>query len=130
MANATVLKKTRVAWGTLGALDTAGGVISWQNNEGQTIIITRVVIYTTTKATGACTIDVGTTATNGTTSSNNLLTGLDVGTAAGVFDNINEAGASGKARQTLANGKWVTGSMASGAAAGLVGNFYIEYILV
>lgn len=130
MANATALKKTRIAWGTLGAADTGGGVISWQNNEGQAILITRIVLDVTTKSSAACTLDIGTTATNGTTSSNNLLTGVDVGTAAGQFDNINDAGASGKAKQKLASATWVTASKASGAAAGLVGTFYIEYILV
>lgn len=125
----TVLKKTRIGWGTLGAADTGGAVISWQNPEGVAIIITRVIVYVSTVSTGACTVDIGTTATNGTTSSNNLLTALDVNAATGVFDNINEAGASGKARQLLAAATWVTGSKASGAAAGLVGKYYIEYIL-
>lgn len=129
MANATALKKTRVAWGTLAAADTGGGVISWQNTEGQSIIITRVVIDVTTVATGACTIDIGTTATSGTTSSDTLLDGLDVNSATGTFDNVNDGGTNGKARQKLASAKWVTASKASGAAAGLVGTFYIEYLL-
>ena len=114
----------------LAAVDTGGGVLAWQNPEASSIIITRVVIDATTKATGACTIDVGTTATSATTSSDTLLDGLDVGTAATTADNITDKGTNGKSRQKLASGKWVTGSMASGAAAGLVGYAYIEYFVI
>ena len=114
----------------LAAVDTGGGVFSWQNNEGASIIIQRIVLDVTTKATGACTIDVGTTDTSATTSSDNLINGLDVNAAAGVFDNITDKGVNGKSKQKLANGKWVTASKASGATAGLAGNAYIEYIVV
>jgi hypothetical protein len=118
------VKVARVA---LAALDTGGGVLSWANPEAGSILIHRVILDVTTKATGACTVDVGTTAASATTSNDGLLDGLDVGTAAGTFDNITEKGTNGKSRQKLATGKWVTGSMASGAAAGLVGFCYIFY---
>ena len=120
----------KVAKVALGAADTGGGVLSWQNPEGEAIIITRVLIDVTTKATAACTIDVGTTATNGTTSSDNLVDGADIHTAVGVFDNIDNAGTNGKSKQKLAADKWVTGSRASGAAAGTVGFAYIEYVII
>ena len=122
-----LLKCSRVA---LGALDTGGGVLSWQNPEASAIIVQRIVFDVTTKATGACTVDVGATPTSATTSSNNLMTGLDVGTATGTFDNITNKGASGTSIQRVAVGKWVTGSKASGSAAGLVGFAYIFYSLV
>jgi len=128
MAAATQRVK-KVAKVALTALDTGGGVLSWQNPESASIIIDRVIYDITTKATGACTVDTGTTATSATTSSDNFMDGLDVGTAAGLFDNIGNPGTNGKARQKLAPGKWVTGSMASGAAAGIVGSAYIEYHL-
>ena len=83
-----------------------------------------------TKSTGACTIDVGTTAVSAATSSDNLIDGLDTGTAIGTFDNITDKGTNGKSRQKLASGKWVTASMASGAAAGTVGYAYIEYFII
>lgn len=121
------MKIARVA---LANVDTGGGVFSWANPEASAIVISRVVIDVTTKATGACTVDIGTTSSSATTSSNNLLTGLDVGTAAGTFDNVEDKGASGKARQRLAAGKWVTASKASGASAGLVGFAYIHYTVV
>ncbi len=121
---------TKIAGVALADLDTGGGVAAWANPEAGSIIITRCVIDVTTKATSACTVDIGTNATNATTSSDNLLDGLDTGTAAGVFDNITEKGSNGKSRQKLATGKWVTASMASGAAAGMVGFLYIHYNLI
>lgn len=120
----------KVAKVALGALDTGGGVLAWQNPEGAAIVIQRILLDVTTKATGACTIDVGTTATNATTSSDNLIDGKDIHTAAGVFDNFDDAGDNGKSKQRLASGKWVTGSKASGAAAGTVGFAYIEYVVI
>jgi hypothetical protein len=114
----------------LAAADTGGGVLAWANPESSSIIIIRVVLDVTTKSTGACTLDIGTTATNATTSSDNLMDGLDVGTAAGTFDNIEDQGTNGTSRQKLASGKWITASKASGAAAGLVGYAYIEYFVI
>ena len=125
-----IVKVAKVA---LAAADTEGGVFSWQNNEGASIIVQRVILDVTTAASAACTIDVGTTDTSATTSSNNLIDGLDVHSAAGVFDNIEDNGGaegSGATKQKLANGKWVTASKASGAAAGLVGFAYIEYVVI
>ena len=121
---------TKIARVALAALDTGGGVLAWANPEAGSILITRVVLDVTTKATGACTVDIGTTAASAATSSDTLIDGLDVGTATGVFDSITDKGTNGKSRQKLATGKWVTGSMASGAAAGLVGVAYIHYNLI
>ncbi len=122
-----LVKVARVA---LTAADTAGGLFAWANPEASDILIERVLLDVTTKATGACTADIGTTATNATTSSDTLIDGVDVGTAAGLFDNITEKGTNGKSRQRLAPGKWVTGSVATGASAGIVGFVYIQYIPV
>lgn len=120
----------KVARVALAAVDTAGGLFAWQNPESVSVLINRVTIDVTTKATGACTVDIGTTATNATTSSDNLLDGLDVGTAAITTDNLQTPGTNGKQLQKLASGKWVTGSKATGATAGIVGNVYIEYSLI
>jgi hypothetical protein len=124
---ARLKKVARVA---LAALDTAGGVLSWANPETTAIIINRFTVDTTTKSTGASTVSFGTTAVSATTLSANLMDGTDLGTAAGTFDNIQNAGTLGKPLQKLAVGKWVTGSKATGAAAGLVGFCYIEYMLI
>lgn len=122
-----LVKVARVA---LAALDTGGGVLAWQNPEASSIIVHRFFLNVTTKATSACTVDAGTTATNATTSSDNLIDGLDVGTAAGLFDNLGDGGTNGKMKQLLAAGKWITVSKASGAAAGLVGFAYINYTVI
>lgn len=111
-----------------GNADTGGGIGAWANPEGATIIIDRLEVYIATPSTGACTMDAGPTPTSGTTSSDTLIDGLSVA-AAGVFDNLNDAGTDGKSRQTLASGKWVTFSRATGASAGLVGTAYIFYHL-
>lgn len=122
-----VVKVAKVA---LADADTAGGIFAWANDEGAAIIVQRVLLDVTTEATGACTADIGTTDTNATTSSDNLIDGVDVGAAAGVFDNIDDQSTNGKSKQKLAAGKWVTGSMASGAAADLAGFVYIEYVVI
>lgn len=117
----------RIAKVALGALDTGGGLFSWLNPVAGPIVITRVDLNITTKSTGACTVDVGTTVVSATTLSDNLLDGIDVGTAAALLTLVDQADANGKNRQLLAAGGWVTGSRASGAAAGLVGSAYIHY---
>ena len=108
----------------------AGGVFGWQNPESAAIVVTRVIVDLTTKATAAATVDIG-TAANATTSADNLLDGLDVNAATGVFDNIADKGTNGKEKQRLdAKGgstDHVTASQATGAVAGLAGNAYIFY---
>ena len=123
-----VVKVAKIA---LAAVDTGGGVFSWQNDEGASIIVQRLILDVTTKSTGACSLECGTTATSATTLSDNLINAVDVNSAAGVFDNITDKGTNGKSRQKLAAGKWVTGSVVSGgASAGIVGFAYIEYIVI
>ena len=118
---------------TLAAADTAGGILSWQNPESSAIIVLRLLIDLTAKATAACTADFG-TAADGTTSSDNLIDWVDLNAATGVFNNLDDSGTSGKSRQRLdAKGgttDYITGSKATGAAAGLVGNAYIFYVEV
>lgn len=126
-SDSTTERAVKVAKVALAALDTGGGVLSWANPESGSIIVERVVLDVTTASTGACTVDVGTTATTAATSSDNLIDGVTVAAIA-VKDNVGDAGTNGKARQKLATGKWVTGSMASGAAAGLAGYAYIHYL--
>ncbi len=111
----------------LTALETGGGVLSLLNPEGQTLIVTRLMIRVTTVATAACTLDAGIAAA-ATTLSDNLIDGLDVNAAVGVFDNIEDKGSNGKSRQLWTSTQYLTISMKTGAAAGLVGYAYIEYM--
>ena len=127
----TSIKGTEVAKVALNAVDTAGGLFAWVAPAD--CFLTRVLIDVTTKSTGACTVDIGYTTVSATTSVDTLLDGLDVGTAAGLFDNCNDTnnGTNGVSLATgalrVASGKWVTGSKASGATAGIVGYAYIHY---
>jgi hypothetical protein len=112
--------------GALAAVDTGGGVFSWKNPEASDILVEHVALVVTTKTTDACTVDVGTTATNATTSSDTLIDGANVATA-GTYTNDESAGTNGKPFKRLAAGKWVTGSVASGASAGIKGTYEIYY---
>lgn len=124
------LSVPRVAKVSLAGVDTAGGAFNWMNPEAGDIVVTRLLLDVTTIATGAGTISVGTTTVSAATSSANLIDTLDVHTATILADNVTDKGSLGKSRQRLAAGGWVTGSKASGALAGLVGNAYIEYIVL
>lgn len=106
-----------------------GGVIAWQNPEAGSILVLRTLCDITTVATGACTLDIGVTATSATTTSDTLLDGIDANAAIALFDSMNAAldsGANAKA-QSLASGKWITIDEKTGDATGLVGNLYIHY---
>lgn len=112
----------------LAALDTGGGVLSVLNPEGVDLIIPSggLVLDVTTAATAACTLDAG-IGSGATTKYDNLIDGVDVNTAIGVFDNGVDNGTNGGPKKWPA-GEYLTVSMASGAAAGLAGYAYIRYI--
>ena len=84
----------------------------------------------TTPATGAANADAG-IAADGSTSSDTLLDGVDIGSAAALFDNNepDEQGTNGKASQLWGSSQYLTVTP-SASAAGLVGYAYIEYIRV
>ena len=120
--------RLKKATGALAAVDTGGGVFAWANPEASEILIELVRLVVTTKTTGACAVDVGTTVTNATTSSDNLIDGKDINAATGTFSNLDSAGTNGKAGQTLIAAKWITCSVSGGgASAGLVGTYEIYY---
>lgn len=119
------VKVARVAL-TATSATTGGAVAAWQNPEAGAILITNVVLDVTTQSTGAAALDIGTTATSATTSSDTLLDGVSVA-AAGTFDNITDKGTNGKSRQRLATGKWVTAT-GSADTAGLAGYMYVYYV--
>jgi len=102
-----------------------GGVLNITNPEGVDLIITRVIIHTTTKSTGAATLDIGIDDA-GDTSNDTLFDGLDVGTAAGLFDNFENQGTNGVAAKLWPAGYHLVAT-ASATVAGLVGYAYIEY---
>jgi hypothetical protein len=109
------------------ANDAAAGIFTWTNTEPVAVIVTKALVDVTTGSSAACSISVGQAATP--VLSSNLIDTLSVA-AAGTFDNITDKGTNGKSRQRVAPGQVVTGSKASGASAGLVGNLYLDYVLV
>lgn len=109
-----------------------GGVMGWTNPEGVAIIVQRVDVDVTTVATGACTLDIGYTATSAATSSDTLLDGLDVNAATGFFSSADgtDNGTNGVAKGVrVPAGKFITATVASGTVTGLVGYINITYIL-
>ena len=111
--------------GSLVASDAAAGVLSEENTYSTDLIITRFLLFVTTPSTGACTIDIGQKSTE--ISGDDLLDGISVA-AAGIADNIANKGTNGSSRRKWGAGEFVTGSMASGATAGLVGTYAIHVI--
>lgn len=116
------------------AFSVAGAALHAANLTGVTFpadaVILRAWLDITTVCTGACTIDVGYTATTATTSSDTLLDGVDGNTAVAVFDSMNAAldsGANAKA-QKAASGKWVTLDEASGDTTGMVAILYVMWV--
>lgn len=110
--------------------DGVGGVVNVENPEDSKLIITNLIVQVDEAADAACTIDVGVDDL-GDTSNDTLLDGLDVNTAAGLFDarDGTDNGSNGVGKAKL----WPTGyhlvaSKASGAAAGLEGYLHVEYI--
>lgn len=110
----------------LAAGEGAAGILSQVNPEGVDLIITRLVIDLQTKATGACTADFGVAAT--AVSNDTLLDGVDLGTAAGVFDNVENQGTNGAGAKKWPAGQYLTGSKATGNAAGLAGYAHVQYV--
>lgn len=104
------------------------GMAAWVVPEAGAIIIHRVILDVTTASTGACTFDIGYTATSATTTNDSFLDGIDV-SAAGIFDSMDAAlDTQTNARaQRAAAGKWVVIDEKTGDATGLVGNLYITY---
>src|SRR5689334_3529914 len=64
--------------------------LAWQLPENAVISVAK--LYVSTIATAAATLNIGYTATSAVTSADNLIDGVDVHTATGLFDNITDHG--------------------------------------
>jgi hypothetical protein len=114
----------------LTASDDTCGVLDWTNpHSGSAVMVLRLAVDVTTASTEACTLDFGVDDA-GDTSDDTLIDGLDVNSATGLFDNIENGGTNGEQIVRVADGYHVVGSMASGAAAGLAGSAYIVYVIL
>lgn len=110
---------------TAATTTTGGDALNLANPEGAAVLITRFILRITTPATGAATVDAGVAATS--TSADDLLDGQDVGTAAAIFDNIDDQGTNGQSVLEWPSDEYVTVTP-SATLAGLVGTYYIEYV--
>lgn len=92
-------------------------------------IVTRAILDITTQSTGACTLDIGYSATTLTTS-DTMLDGVSAAAVA-LFDSMNAALDTGTNAfaQKAASGKYITVDEKTGDATGLVANLYIEYFV-
>lgn len=113
----------------LAAVDTAGGVFAIANPAGARVILTGLWVDVTTFTSGACTLDAG-IAADGTTLNDAMIDGASLATAAGVRNHIKHAGTNGSGALGWGASEFLTGSVASGASAGLVGFVYYEYMTV
>jgi len=106
----------------------AGAVLAWQNPTGKAIMVHEPIIDLTTEATGAATVDIG-VAADGTTTSDTLFDGLDVGAASGIFVAPAGAGANDAGTRRMTASQYITGT-ASATLAGLVGKIIIPYYIL
>lgn len=104
-----------------------GGMLAVANPEGATIILLDLVLNITTEATGAATANFG-IAADGTTASDTVIDGLDVGAAAIVGNNQENAGTNGGTGRLWTASQFLTGTGLADPAD-LVGTAYFTYIL-
>lgn len=107
--------------------------LAWQNPESTAIMVQRVLVdLTTAGGTAGSLLNLG-SAANATTTSDNLIDGLDIN-ATGLFCNLDDHGTNGtsSARLDPSGGTtdYITGQILVAAASALVGNVYIEYVMV
>ena len=117
------------AWavGSLAVSGSAAGVLQLTNSTGADLMITRVIIYLTTVCSVAgVTIDVG-TGSGASTSYDNLIDGLDIVAAVGVFDNTEDRGSNGHFIRIWENGEYINAS-ASATNTGTVGFYAVHYV--
>ena len=112
---------------TAATTTTGGDALNLANPEDADLLITRFIINVTTEATGAATVDAGVAATG--TSNDELLDGVDVGSAAILKDNVEECVDGNVAAAVVEWGEdeYLTVTP-SATLAGLVGTYYVEYI--
>jgi len=106
----------------------AGDHFAWANPEGGDILVESFTVQVTTEATGAATCDYG-IAADGTTGSDTLLDGIDIGTAAISGSQGDSGGTNGVANQVMSSSEWITGD-ASADSSGVVGFAYIKYVVL
>jgi len=123
----------KVAKGDLEAGLVNSIAFAWQNPESSAILVQRVIIDVTTIATTAGAImDVGVVA-SATATAATIFDDIAIHTK-GVYDHLFVSGAgAGGVHKMDANGgsnDYITGKALTQASTGLVGKYYIEYVVV
>lgn len=100
---------------------------SVRSPEKEGVIAKDTWIHIKTAASAACTLNIGTAATDVT--SDNLIDGVSVAgcPANTVYDNITDKGTNGTTRQYVSSSGYFTVYVASGDANGLVADVYFDY---
>lgn len=112
-----------------GASGSAGVFASFPNPFGRDVIVHDLILDVTTVATVAATVDGG-IASDATTGSDNLIDGLDVNAATGMFSTSVNPGTNGKAPRKWASGQFLNIEEKTGNVNGLVGRAYAVYSLL
>ena len=105
----------------LAAASGAGGVAKVQNPLGVAAIVEYLALDVTTAATGAATVDAGVDS-DGTSSDDTLIDGLDVNAATGLFTSANDGGTNGASYRRIGATEYIVVSQASGDVTGLAGH--------
>lgn len=115
--------------GSLSATSGNGGVYSAENPLGSDIIVTEVIVDIATECSATpVTFDAGCAAADATTSDDNLLDEVEIGTptSAQVYNSSDDAGSNGALARKWESDKYFTVT-ASATPTGITGNVYIYY---
>lgn len=109
------------------AANTNDQIFAIRNPGNTTLIVERVYLHVITRNTsGAATVDIG-VAADGDTTSDNLIDGASIAGSNTIYNNITDVGSNGKSRQLIAAGQYVTATVASGDANGLVAGLKVNF---
>ena len=114
-----------------GGDDTPGGLAAWQNPTGADVVVGAYLVKVASASGASCVIDVG-VAGDGTTVSDTLLDGLDLGSGSSpaaphVLDTDADAGTNGSFSRLVRLDEWVTASTVAGTSGGVQGTLIVEY---
>lgn len=103
-----------------------GGSGVWTNPTSGSILVMGVDINVTTTSGASGTLDIG-TAAGATTTSDNLLDGVNVAAATGWKSSAVAGGTNGLGVGSLASGQFITCTISAGTAGSLAGSGYVTW---
>ena len=112
-----------------GASGSAGVFASFANPFGRDVIVHDLILDIATVATVAAVVDAG-IAANAATAADNLIDGLDVNAATGMFSTSVNPGANGKAPRKWGASQFLNIEEDTGNVNGLVAKAYVVYSLL